>query len=384
MERTIEPTGSLLYELLNAAIALTEAQMGNVQLLDRGRLTIVAYKGFSRPFLEFFDSVESGHAACGEAMRHRAQVVVEDVTSHPIFMGTRALEEVLAAGVRAVQSTPIVSSKGALLGMLSTHFREPHRPDNHQLRMLEYLARAAGASIERDAEFLTTVVKELRNPLAAIRNRVDVLKGTGDERHVHNSTLGTFDRQLGHMVHFVDDLMNLTRLNLNRIELRMARVDVAGVVRESVEGQRSLMEGMGYEVSFDSMGQSIQVDADVMRLMHLVGNLVFNAAKSMAEGGRIMVTVERAGGQAVIRVQDRGVGFDAGEANRLFKIFTTQPECSRRRFSSELGVGLALVKSIVDMHGGAIDARSDGIGRGSEFIVYLPIAKEPPETVAAA
>src|SRR5215813_6404421 len=107
----------LLYEVLDAAIALTGAQKGNVQLFDRGRLRIAAQRGFSAPFLKFFGEVEVGHAACGEATRRRAQVVVEDVASHPIFMGTRALEEVLAAGVRAVQSTPILDSSGALLGV---------------------------------------------------------------------------------------------------------------------------------------------------------------------------------------------------------------------------------------------------------------------------
>jgi len=161
MEQFVEPNiSSLLDEVLDAAIALTGAQMGNIQLLDRGKLKIVTHRGFSAQFLKFFAEVEKGHAACGEASRRRAQIVVEDVTWHPIFMGTQALEEVLAAGVRAVQSTPIIESNGGLIGVLSTHFRQPHRPDLCQLRLLDLLARGAAAAIERDAVKTKLAVKD--------------------------------------------------------------------------------------------------------------------------------------------------------------------------------------------------------------------------------
>lgn len=347
MEPTAEPARSLLWAVLDAAIALTGAQMGNVQLLDRGKLKIVAQRGFRAPFLKFFADVEHGQAACGEAMQRRAQVVVEDVTSHPIFMGTRALEEVLAAGVRAVQSTPIVDSKEALLGMLSTHFRQPHRPDRRDLRLLDLLARGAAASIERDATSKDLLLKE---------------------------------RQLEKIT---NDLMDLARLNLGRLELRKTCIDVADGVREAVEGLRSLMESMGHELSFESFERSIQMPADMARLTQVIGNLVFTAAKSMAKGGHIMVSLERVGDQAVIRVRNQGIGFDAGESDRLFQIFTQQ-ESSGYRFSSGLGVGLALAKSIVELHGGTIEGHIDDRGRASEFIARLPIAPSAvPEAVTA-
>ena len=148
MQHDGDPTASFLYDTLDAAIAISGAQMGNVQLLDGHRLKIIAQRGFNGPFLKFFAEVENGQAACGEAQRRRTQVAIEDVTSHPIFMGTRALEEVLAADVRAVVSTPMVDSAGALRGMLSTHFVEPRLPTEQQRMLLGLLAQGAAQVIQ--------------------------------------------------------------------------------------------------------------------------------------------------------------------------------------------------------------------------------------------
>ena len=153
-------SASLLYDVLDAALEITGAQMGNVQLLDRGTLKIVAQRGFRAPFLEFFAEVDNGSASCGEAMRRGDRVVVEDVISSPIFANTRALEVLLEAGARAVQSTPIVNHSGTLVGIFSTHFCEPHRPDPRELRLLDLLARQAGAFIERDEARVALTEKE--------------------------------------------------------------------------------------------------------------------------------------------------------------------------------------------------------------------------------
>ena len=142
---------TLLLEIVDAAIAVTTADMGNIQLLDAdaGSLKIVASRGFERPFLEFFDAVHDGHAACGTAMQSRERVIIDDVAASPLFVGTPALDVMLAAKALAVQSTPLISRSGRLVGMFSTHYRAPHRPSDRELRLLDILARQAADAIER-------------------------------------------------------------------------------------------------------------------------------------------------------------------------------------------------------------------------------------------
>ena len=142
--------GSLMDEILDVAIEITDADMGNIQLLEprSGALKIVAQRGFESEFLEFFDSVHEGVAACGKAMELGERVIVEDVATSPIFAGTRAREVVLSAGARAVQSTRLVSRSGRLVGVFSTHYRKPHRPTERQLTLLDLLARQAADFIE--------------------------------------------------------------------------------------------------------------------------------------------------------------------------------------------------------------------------------------------
>src|SRR5215471_1535281 len=142
-------SSSLLHDVLDAAIEITGADMGNVQLLDQGVLKIVAQRGFEKPFLEFFDSVREGNAACGAALLRGERVIVEDVSTSPVFAGSPARDVVLAAGVTAVQSTPLIARSASLIGVFSTHFRQPHRPDDRELRLLDLLAHQAVSFIER-------------------------------------------------------------------------------------------------------------------------------------------------------------------------------------------------------------------------------------------
>jgi PAS domain S-box-containing protein len=163
-----KPT-ALLLEILDTAIANTVADMGNIQLMDpvSGSLNIVASRGFKAPFLEFFNAVHEGRAACGTALQTTTRVVIEDVTTSPVFVGTRALEVLLAAGVRAVQSTPLVSRSGRIVGMLSTHSRRPHRPGSRDLRVIDLLARQAADWIERTRDEATLRESEQRYRLMA-------------------------------------------------------------------------------------------------------------------------------------------------------------------------------------------------------------------------
>jgi CheY-like chemotaxis protein len=183
------------------------------------------------------------------------------------------------------------------------------------------------------------------------------------------------DRQVVQMVRLVDDLLDVSRVSRGKIELRKERVQLTDVVNRAVESLRSMIQSMEHELTVVVPPHPIWVDADLARLVQVVGNLVNNACKFMDRGGRLTIALEQEDGQAIIRVRDHGVGIAPNEIPRIFDMFT-QLETSRQRSAGGLGVGLTLVKILVGMHGGAVEAHSEGIGHGSEFLVRLPASTE--------
>ena len=212
---------------------------------------------------------------------------------------------------------------------------------------------------------------ELRNPLAPIRNAVEILRQSGgDEQKVKPAT-EMMQRQVGQMVRLVDDLLDVSRISRGKIELRKEPVELASVVHHAVEAVRPLCESMDHELTVTLPPQPMYLNADPTRLAQVVGNLLNNACKFTEKGGRIRLTVEQEGEQAVIRVQDTGIGIAAEQLPRIFEMFT-QVDTSLERSRDGLGIGLTLVKKLVEMHGGTVEARSAGVGQGSEFVVRLP------------
>jgi signal transduction histidine kinase/DNA-binding response OmpR family regulator len=377
---------ALLDEILGAALGITGTDMGNIQLLEGEALKIVSQRGFKAPFLDFFDAVHKGYGAtCGTAMQRGERVIVEDVTESPVFAGTPALEVVLAADVRAVQSTPLVSRSGRLLGMFSTHYRAAHRPSESDLRMLDLLARQAADLIEskkaeeslkeadrRKDEFLATLAHELRNPLAPLRNGLQVMKLARLDGNAVEQARAMMERQLVQMVRLIDDLLDLSRVSRGKVELKKERVALASVVQQAVETSRPLIEASGHDFKLDVLSEPIFVDADVIRLVQVISNLLNNAAKYTDRGGRVTLAVERQGSDAVVSVRDTGVGIPAHMLPKVFEMFT-QVDRSLDKSQGGLGIGLSLVKKLVQMHGGTVEAKSDGHGMGSAFVVRLPV-----------
>jgi len=375
-----------LDEMLAATIELLGADMGNVQILDAERkvLTIAAHRGFKPDFLDFFREVSTkDDSACGRALRSGARMVIEDVEADAPFAPLRPIAR--AAGYRAVQSTPLIGRDGTPLGMLSTHFRSPHRPGEQDLRRLDLYVRQAADFIERcrtdealrradrqKDEFLATLAHELRNPLAPVRNAIQILRLKGPLSPDVQWARDVIDRQMQQMTRLIDDLMDLSRITRNRIELRKERVDLARVLHGAVETSRPLVDASGHELSVVLPPEPVYVDADPARLAQVFANLLNNAAKYSEPNGRIALTVDRQGSDIAVSVRDGGIGIPEEMLPRIFDPFS-QVNQSLERCQGGLGIGLTLVKRLVEMHGGSVAAHSAGTGKGSEFVVRLPI-----------
>jgi len=234
----------------------------------------------------------------------------------------------------------------------------------------------------RKDEFIATLAHELRNPLAPIRNALQILQRSPDAA-AQGHARDVIERQLGQMVHLVDDLLDVSRISQGKLELRRARVDLAGVLRTAVETSRPLIDASRHRLSvMPPPAGELCVDGDTTRLCQIVANLLNNAAKYTPDGGEIALSAWREesaqdsrdaeSGVAVIEVKDSGVGIAHEMLPRVFDMFA-QVDRSVARAQGGLGIGLALVKRLVEMHGGSVDAQSDGAGRGCRFVVRLPL-----------
>src|SRR5437867_5067623 len=222
--------------------------------------------------------------------------------------------------------------------------------------------------------FLAILAHELRNPLAPIRNAVQILNREGSLAPESQWALSAIERQLRQMARLIDDLVDVARITSNRLDLRTERVDLAAVLRSAVETSGTLVKAGGQEFTVVLPEEPIYLDADPIRLAQAVSNLLSNAAKFTEPGGRIWLIAERRGGEAVITVGDTGVGMSPALLSHIFEMFT-QGEQSRARTLGGLGVGLTMVKRLVEMHGGTVSADSGGQDMGSTFVVRLPIVE---------
>jgi signal transduction histidine kinase/CheY-like chemotaxis protein len=225
----------------------------------------------------------------------------------------------------------------------------------------------------RKDEFLATLAHELRNPLAPVRNSLHILRlaspGDGTLARVRS----VMERQVDHLVRLVDDLMEVSRITRGKIELRRERTDLARVLSTAIETSQPLLDAAGHELAVDLPPGPLPLDADPMRLAQVFSNLFNNAAKYSERAGRIEVRARREDGEVVVSVRDQGIGIEAPMLPHIFEMFT-QVDGTHRRSQGGLGIGLTLVRSLVQLHGGSVAAHSEGIGHGSEFVVRLPLA----------
>jgi PAS domain S-box-containing protein len=227
----------------------------------------------------------------------------------------------------------------------------------------------------RKDEFLATLAHELRNPLSPMSNAVQLMRQPGVAPAVATRAMGILERQLAHMVRLIDDLLDINRISRNKLELRKERIELSAVIQAALETSRPLIEASGHELTVSLPDEPVYLDADLTRLGQVFSNLLTNAAKYTDRGGRIHLSAERHGHEVVVSVADSGIGIAAEHLPRLFEMFS-QLTPALQRSQGGLGIGLTLVRGLVEMHGGSVEARSEGMGKGSEFVVRLPVLGE--------
>jgi PAS domain S-box-containing protein len=271
---------------------------------------------------------------------------------------------------------------GAALGVLVTDLTAQRHQE--QLAAAHETLRASEARLQhvmielreadrRKDEFLAVLAHELRNPLAPISNSLHILRMTSKHDPGVDRVGEMMERQVNHMVRLVDDLLEVSRITRGNIELRKEPIAVAAIVRSAVETSQPLIEIANHQFVQSLPAEPLTVDGDPVRLTQVVANLLNNAAKYTDPGGQIWLNVRREDQWVAISVRDTGIGIDTSMLPRVFDLFT-QVDRHTDRAQGGLGIGLTLVKSLVEMHGGTVQVHSEGKGRGSEFVVRLPLA----------
>jgi signal transduction histidine kinase len=247
---------------------------------------------------------------------------------------------------------------------------------NHDLRR-EVAERAKAEEALREAdrrkdEFIATLAHELRNPLAPITNALEIMRLSGDNPEAVERARAMMERQIKQMVRLIDDLLDVSRVTRGKLQLVMEPIDLRAVVETALEISKPQIERAQLTFQSSIPAQELRVHGDRVRLAQVLSNLLNNAAKFTEPGGKVLLAVERVDSQAVVRVRDTGVGIPPDALPRVFNLFT-QINPSQKRAQGGLGIGLALVRKLVELHGGTVVAHSDGPGRGAEFTVTLPV-----------
>jgi PAS domain S-box-containing protein len=388
-----------LNEILRTSIELVGASKGNIQLVNprNETLSMVASEGFEPDFLNAFAHVTAeDDSACGRALRSRRRVIIEDIDADAAYAPFRRYAH--KAGYRAVVSTPLIGADGVPLGAVSNHFPQPHRPSEQELRRLDLYTRQASDFIQRirleqtlrqseealreadrrKDEFLALLAHELRNPLAPIRYALASARKSGRTPEQQKRAEDVIERQVIHMSRLLDDLLDISRITRGTLELKRSVTELTVVVGTAIEAARPILDAKRHELSVDLPKHAIRIEADPVRLAQVFSNLLINAAKYTDPGGKIELSASLQNGEVAICVRDNGIGIAEDMMPRLFTLFS-QARSALERSEGGLGVGLALARGLVGLHGGRIEARSDGPGRGSEFVVRLPVAEPAAE-----
>lgn len=378
----------LFQKILAAAADISGTDKGNIQVFDpvKRNLRILVHQGLGERFVDHF-SEDGWDPSCGEAASKVEQLVLPDVAKLEHLHGTTGLEVVLEEQIRSIQCTPLVSRDGRLLGMLNNHYPWPGGPSPTALRYIDLLARQAAELLERHQietvlesershkdQFLAMLAHELRNPLAPLQNMLEVQKRAEDDKALCRRARDVMERQVHQLIRLVDDLLDVSRISRGKLELRLESLSIQKVVQDALEVCLPAIEQHGHQLKVTLPDDPIIVLGDAARLTQVFGNVLANACKYTPKGGDIALGIEVTQTEARVLVKDNGSGIPHDEIGKIFDMFT-QVDSSLERSQGGLGIGLMLVKKIVEMHGGKVQAHSEGLGQGSEFLITLPIAQ---------
>jgi signal transduction histidine kinase/ActR/RegA family two-component response regulator len=385
--------------------------MASILLLDRDGLHLRhgAAPNLPDEYNRAIDGAVIGPSAgsCGTAAYRRERVIVNDISTDPLWGEYRAFA--LPHGLRACWSTPIMSTRGQVLGTFALyHTATKFTPPKEDFEVIDLLAHTAGLVIERYREsedrlaaeanlrkakeeaeranrgkdqFLAMLAHELRNPLAPIVTALELGRMRGDADPTGEQAV--IERQVGHLVRLVEDLLDMARFTSGKIDIKKERVELRDIVARAVEMTRPLVQNRQHELEVDVPADALPVYGDPVRLAQVASNLIANAAKYTDPGGRISVRLSRERGHVVLRVRDNGIGLTEEMQARIFEPFVQDDEALLKSRGG-LGLGLAIVRQLVDLHGGSVEAVSEGRGRGSEFTVRLPLGEERRRTETPA
>jgi PAS domain S-box-containing protein len=244
----------------------------------------------------------------------------------------------------------------------------------------EKAARQLAQADAQKNEFIAMLVHELRNPLAPIRNALELMRRSGNEEHVVSKASGVMHRQVAHLVRLVEDLFDISRAGQSKLSIRRVPVDLASIIHHAVESSGPLLESAGLRFSLTLPDVRVYVEGDAARLAQAIGNLLNNASKFTPRGGSVTLTLEREGdGVAVIRIRDTGIGIEPAQLARIFEIFVQADGPLENQ--GGLGIGLTLARTLVEQHDGQLTVTSEGPGRGTEFAIRLPVIAAAPASV---
>jgi PAS domain S-box-containing protein len=395
---------TLYQAILSTAIDLTQADAGTVQILDVATqyLVLLATQGFKETIITHFDRVsESDNTPCGMALKTGNRSTVDfDVPESENPDGSWRL--LMEAGYRTGQSTPLITRAGKIIGMVSTHWREHHRPSDRELRFLDLLARQAADLIEQRQtaaerekllaceqaaraeadranrvkdEFLAVLSHELRSPLNPILGWTQLLQNGKLNEARRAEALKTIERNVKLQAQLIEDLLDISRIMQGKLSLTEAPVSLTFVISAALETVRLAAEAKHIRIQLDLDNTVAPISGDAARLQQVVWNLLSNAVKFTPNGGQVTIELRQLNQQAQIRVIDTGKGINSQFLPYMFEFFRQEDGSTTRKFGG-LGLGLAIARQIVEMHGGTVRAESQGERQGATFIVQLPAMKQ--------
>jgi signal transduction histidine kinase len=376
-------------EVLQAALTVQATDLGLLSLCDPQRegLNLQVSRGFDDAFLKEVAWVPPGGGACGMCYAQRRRVVVEDVDVDPIFAAYR--QSARTAGFRAVHSTPLMARNGAISGVLSVHFRQPHRPSERETRLMDLYAQMAADAIEnarlyqaaqeaiqvRD-QFLSIASHELKTPLTSLLGNAQLLQRRTERDGMGTSsgakTIHVIVEQAKRLNKMILGLLDVSRIETGQLSIERTPIDLCGLARRVVEEIQPTLDK--HIVDCQTPSGTLMIDGDEVRLEQVVQNLLTNAIKYSPDGGPIVVRVEQHRNQARLLVTDVGIGIPKHDQAHLFQRFYRASNADRQ-YMSGMGIGLYVVKEIMTLHRGTIGVESCE-GAGSTFTVSLPLSME--------